>query len=139
MQTFLPYPDFSLCAKTLDNKRLGKQRVEAFQILCAISNPSYGWQSHPAVNMWRSSEHFLILYGITICQEWRHRGFKDTMLPRFYKFYFSESLVPSWLGDKRLHASHRSNLLRKLPTYYSQFKWHEPPTLEYFWPIKKEH
>lgn len=33
MQTFLPYPDFALSAKVLDNKRLGKQRLEAKQIL----------------------------------------------------------------------------------------------------------
>ena len=33
MQTFLPYPSFVESAKALDNKRLGKQRVEAYQIL----------------------------------------------------------------------------------------------------------
>ncbi|MBN2093777.1 MAG: cytoplasmic protein [Candidatus Zambryskibacteria bacterium] len=33
MQTFLPYSSFSRSAKTLDNRRLGKQRVEAYQIL----------------------------------------------------------------------------------------------------------
>lgn len=32
MQTFLPYPDFVKSAKCLDNKRLGKQRVEAWTI-----------------------------------------------------------------------------------------------------------
>ena len=32
MQTFLPYPDFWVSAKMLDDKRLGKQRVEAMQI-----------------------------------------------------------------------------------------------------------
>lgn len=33
MQTFLPYPDFAESAKVLDNGRLGKQRLEAKQIL----------------------------------------------------------------------------------------------------------
>lgn len=33
MQTFLPFPDFARSAKVLDNKRLGKQRIEAKQIL----------------------------------------------------------------------------------------------------------
>ena len=33
MQTFLPYKSFVESAKVLDNKRLGKQRVEAYQIL----------------------------------------------------------------------------------------------------------
>ena len=32
MQTFLPHKDFSISASMLDNKRLGKQRVEALQI-----------------------------------------------------------------------------------------------------------
>ena len=33
MQTFMPYPDYSESARCLDRQRLGKQRVEAFQIL----------------------------------------------------------------------------------------------------------
>lgn len=33
MQTFLPYANFEASAKVLDYKRLGKQRVEAKQIL----------------------------------------------------------------------------------------------------------
>ena len=32
MQTFLPYSDFIKSAKCLDYRRLGKQRVEAWQI-----------------------------------------------------------------------------------------------------------
>lgn len=37
MQTFLPYPNIIQSAQCLDNKRLGKQRVEALQILKAIN------------------------------------------------------------------------------------------------------
>jgi len=44
MQTFLPYQNFTKSAQCLDRQRLGKQRVEAWQILQAITNPSYGWQ-----------------------------------------------------------------------------------------------
>lgn len=55
MQTFLPYPSFRESAKCLDNKRLGKQRVECIQIIKAINNPKYGWQNHPAVKMWRGT------------------------------------------------------------------------------------
>jgi hypothetical protein len=43
MQTFLPNPNFTLSARILDNKRLGKQRVEAKQIMeinLAIQNPT---------------------------------------------------------------------------------------------------
>ena len=37
MQTFLPYTDFRKSLESLDNKRLGKQRVEAYQIISAIT------------------------------------------------------------------------------------------------------
>ena len=41
MQTFLPYPDFEQSAKSLDNKRLGKQRVECLQILQTLQKGPY--------------------------------------------------------------------------------------------------
>jgi ribosomal protein L37AE/L43A len=41
MQTFLPYSHYSLSAKVLDVKRLGKQRVEALQILQVLSKGKY--------------------------------------------------------------------------------------------------
>ena len=39
MQTFTPYSDFQASARALDNKRLGKQRVEVIQIVRAITVP----------------------------------------------------------------------------------------------------
>ena len=36
MQTFLPYKSFKKSAETLDYQRLGKQRVEAMQIINVI-------------------------------------------------------------------------------------------------------
>ena len=36
MQTFLPYPDFRESLESLDYKRLGKQRVEALQLVKSI-------------------------------------------------------------------------------------------------------
>ena len=42
MQTFLPYPSFDASAKVLDYRRLGKQRVEAYQILNTITGKSAG-------------------------------------------------------------------------------------------------
>ena len=51
MQTFLPYPDYYQSARCLDNKRLGKQRVEALQIHNIVSGKrtTGGWINHPAV------------------------------------------------------------------------------------------
>lgn len=41
MQTFLPYPNFVESAKCLDDKRLGKQRVECLQILNVLQMGPY--------------------------------------------------------------------------------------------------
>ena len=42
--------------------------------------------------------------------------------------------LPRWLGDKRLHRSHRSKLLAKDPLHYGRFFTDVPPDVEYFWP-----
>jgi hypothetical protein len=46
LQTFLPYADFVKTAKCLDYRRLGKQRVEAFQILNILEGKTTkaGWK-----------------------------------------------------------------------------------------------
>jgi hypothetical protein len=85
MQTFLPYQNFTKSAQCLDRQRLGKQRVEAWQILQAITNKDYGWQNHPAVKMWRGHPRLLSMYGLDICNEWHFaRGYKDTLGCKFF-------------------------------------------------------
>lgn len=136
MQTFLPYESFSQSAAVLDNRRLGKQRVEAKQIYLALTNPSYGWQAHPAVNMWRGHADSLLTYAIAVCWEWRNRGFEDSLLPWFNQLIKpTASGHPAWLGDDRVHRSHQSNLLRKDPGYYQKYFIDVSPDLPYFWPV----
>ena len=132
MNTFLPMADFRLSAIILDKKRLGKQRVEGLQILNSL-NGTGGWRNHPAVKMWKGYEGALHLYVETICKEWIRQGCKDTVLSKI-ECYRKEIILPPWLGDERLHASHRSNLLRKDYEYYRHFEWKEDSTLPYFWP-----
>lgn len=138
MQTFLPYKNFHKSAKVLDNKRLGKQRVEALQILQTIQKGELakGWKNHPAVIMWRGYENSLIEYGIAICDEWRARGFKDTVREKLLSQYPWHQVAPrpKWLGSRPFHSSHRSNLLRKDWNHYSQFGWTEADNLPYVWP-----
>ena len=138
MQTFLPYSSYEKSAQVLDMRRLGKQRVETLQILNALTDPNYGWQSHPAVNMWRGYEYELIEYGIAICNEWIARGYKDTCLGKIAEKIdnIPEDNVesPPWIGSMDLHRSHQSNLLRKDPVYYNQFFENVPDDLEYVWP-----
>lgn len=141
MQTFLPYPDFSQSAAVLDNRRLGKQRVECLQILKALNTPGYGWQNHPAVKMWRGYQDRLVQYSMAICEEWKQRKFTDTCIDKILAVHMVSPTsaigkTPSWLGSPAFHASHRSNLLRKDPVWYRKFGWAEPADLPYVWPVK---
>jgi hypothetical protein len=136
MQTFLPYADFNKSAEVLDMKRLGKQRVETLQIVKALLTPSYGWQNHPAVKMWRGHEWYLYLYQNAICNEWTSRGYKDTCLDKTLIAMAGQPIgikKPEWLGREDIHQSHRSNLTRKMPEWYSEF-WEEPDDIPYVWP-----
>lgn len=136
MQTFLPAYSMIESVKVLDNKRLGKQRVEALQIIKAITiGPGYGWQNHPAVLMWKGALPCLKYYHNRCIIEWKARGFNNNM-PLFRDL--EEIVRPVWMGDERFHASHRANLLRKDPEHYGQFGWTEDPTMKYFWPTHHE-
>lgn len=131
MQTFLPYPDFQRSAQCLDNRRLGKQRVEAYQILRALNGQTKGWVNHPATRMWRGHDASLRMYLRSCILEWKRRGFKNTMdIPEIEEL----SDMPAWFGDDRVHASHRSNLIRKDPVHYGSLGWSEDASLPYHWP-----
>lgn len=135
MQTFLPYKSFKKSAKCLDNKRLGKQRVETLQILQCLDRPNH-WKNHPAVKMWNGYENALVLYGMFICNEWLERGFKDTCFLKILKFFDINTTTkfPSFIGSKVFHDSHKSNLLRKNSKHYSKFRWKVSNDLPYYWP-----
>lgn len=159
MQTFLPYPDFQRSARALDNRRLGKQRVECVQLLQALTrtkaveavtgwmtelfNPK-GWVNHPAAKMWREYEVSLAEYGVTVCDEWVRREYRDTCRARIIALVpaadpstkICDAPKPRWFGDEDFHAAHRSNLLRKDPEWYGQFNWTEPNNLPYVWPVE---
>jgi hypothetical protein len=142
MQTFLPYSDFQQSAAALDPARLGKQRVEALQTLRALVIPEYGWQSHPAIRMWMGYVPALTMYGLAMVDEWTKRGFDDTTRANIREFapqaghpdYAAKIPMPPWLGDPELHLSHRSNLVRKDPRFYSEVFPDTEADLEYVWP-----
>lgn len=155
MQTFLPYADFQQSAASLDQQRLGKQRVEAYQVLlqlCGVKmvdypiwEPRVGRWNHPAMAMWAGHEVQLLEYIGACCNEWTGRGYRDTCLDKSKlvleisrRSDWTESL-PSWIGNDEVHRSHRSNLLRKdLEFYSARFPEDIPGTdesfLEYIWP-----
>lgn len=135
VNTFLPRPNYAQSAQDLDYKRLGKQRVEAFQILRANLGLTQGWRNHPAAVMWRGYEGALCEYTLAICDEWIARGYNDSI--RIQVIQIMESLpqqtfqTPWWLGIPELHESHQSNLRRKNPIYYN---YSVPDDISYKWP-----
>ncbi len=145
MQTFLPYPDFAASVAVLDTARLGKQRVETLQILRALTLPEYGWRNHPAVRMWRWRVDALVRYGLDSVAAWRERGYPDSTAGQIAEFapdavdltqddLAAQGRLPGWLGDERLHRSHRSKLLAKDPLHYGRYFTDVPADLDYFWP-----
>jgi len=130
VQTFLPYPSFSATARVLDYRRLGKQRVEAYQIIRTLSGLSSGWKHHPAVRMWLGYTDSLVEYYNTIVDEWVRRGYRNTM----QKLSHSNCTPPPWLGNTDFHKSHQSNLIRKNRTHYSPLFPGVPDNLPYVWP-----
>ena len=144
MQTFLPYSSFIRSARTLDYKRLGKQRVEAKQILNAL-DPDYngkGWVTHPATQMWAGYEDALKLYANEMITEWKKRGYNNTM--QYYTINADEIKYPPWLGIEEFHKSHRMHLLRKDAEFYSvhfpeeaKLSMFEIESYPYWWPTEK--
>lgn len=144
MQTFLPYADPRRSAAVLDDRRLGKQRVETFQVLRALTWPTYGWKNHPATRMWRGFVPGLVAYGLACVDEWRARGRADATRAALLEFtggaepdwdrLHDEGRLPPWLGDEALHLSHRSALVRKDPEHYRPIFGDVPDDLPYVWP-----
>jgi len=134
MQTFLPYADFKKSVQVLDYRRLGKQRVETFQVLNILLDrtDTKGWRNHPVTLMWSGYESALKLYQNHTIQEWINRGYKNSM--KFEEIESNSIVFPTWFGDDRFHISHQSNLLRKDFYYYSQFFEGINPDIPYFWP-----
>ncbi|MDG4766113.1 MSMEG_6728 family protein [Solwaraspora sp. WMMD406] len=148
MQTFLPYPDFAASAAVLDPLRLGKQRVEALQVLRGLTVPGYGWRHHPAVRMWSGYEEALVCYGLEVCGRWTRAGRADTVAASLRRELTATrgvervrrqadlaggDALPPWLGRADLHLSHRSALLHKDPAFYRPL-FGDLPAVPYVWP-----
>ncbi|MFH0846269.1 MAG: pyrimidine dimer DNA glycosylase/endonuclease V [Patescibacteria group bacterium] len=138
MQTFLPYKDFRKTARSLDDKRLFKQLVEARQIINLIttgktkSGRKYrGFINHPARFMWEGYPDSLKNYANEILKEIQIRGRTKTSM-RLLRTQKIKN--PKWLGNEKFHASHRASLLAKDYEHYKQFNWKEKPKIDYIWP-----
>lgn len=147
MMTFRPYANHQQSAKVLDYRRLGKQRVEAYQIMSAMmaqaTGEQGGWTNHPIVLMWAGRrnpylDHHcgqmhlddLIKYYYSMATEWERRGYNHSMDYKVLPF----QLMTSKFGDKLAYLAdhplpwgpknelqHKHILLRKDPEHYGRF------------------
>jgi hypothetical protein len=146
MQTFITDFNMKKNAENLDNKRLGKQRIEGLQIASILidkSNIKKGWRNHPAVKMWQGYEGFLLYFYLQwIFHEWIKKCFKNEKCAETYERLcnvckypgFENIKTPKWL-DVHFIESHRSNLIRKNPEFYKPLFPDTKEGLEYIWPV----
>lgn len=158
MQTFAPYSaSFEYSLRCLDDKRLGKQRVEAYQVLrgvLGIETAAKGWANHPARLAWVGYADAIADYTVMACYLYVARGYKDTIMDkatetfrgiagksppverdgrynstRLYRNY--EPTMPWWWGNEEYHLRHRMALYVKDPLHYGPLldvgSWPDPP------------
>lgn len=140
VNTFVPYFTFMESLAALDSQRLGKQRVEAAQILDALDGKTRGWANHPAARMWRGYEEALQLYHDCCIRRWVYRGYANNMPFRWKGTVDDHVWLPPWWDVGAVQHSHRCNLMRKDPDWYCQFVWKGvDPRTPYHWPDNEEY
>lgn len=139
---FIPFSDPIKIAKVLDDKRLGKQRVEAKQIITIIDGEakSKAWCNHPVVLMWKGYSRQLKYYYNCIVQEWIKRGYVNNM-----ELYGLDDKpeMPWFMNNKSVLLSFQASLLRKNYDHYH--KYFKDPRVKlfmghsYLWVVQSEH
>lgn len=134
--TFVTHDDPRETAKLLDRARLGKQRLEAKQIIDILSNvpmknsTKVSSRKHPAIDMWQGHIVALKFYFNCITKRWIKRGYKNTM--ELYDIKETKELLteietktpklfPWWFFCPLLQLSHQCSLYRKNNEYYSKY------------------
>lgn len=131
VNTFIVADDPRECARLLDYRRLGKQRLESKQIILALEAKyeketgadvkESKWANHPAVKMWDGYITGLRYYYNSMVDEWVKRGYNNTMKKYDMPEIKDYTLVLPWFFTcKQLQLSHKCSLLRKDPDYYSK-------------------
>ncbi len=121
----------------LDDRRLGKQRVEAAQIIKALSGETKGWKNHPASKMWEGYIDALKLYTNQAIQEWIRRGKNNNM--ETYSLPSGPIPMPPWITNQRVIWSMQARLIQKDREYYEPLFPDVPQehlSRGYIWPSK---
>lgn len=147
MIIFLPFPEVIPSLQVLDDARLGKQRLEIYQIYQILTSDKPA--NHPAVRMVLDPIDrerylgFVIYYHNECLNEWISRGKNNNMKKLKYQrsdgSKITEIEYPWYMGWKEFHLTHQASLFRKHPYYYlKKFPDLSPFFLErgYIWPSK---
>lgn len=130
MQVFRPYVDWAKSAAVLDDKRLGKQRVECKQVLNVIfrrlgliNDGLRGWLNHPIVLMYynagRPYIRDLVGFFSACVEEWVRRGFRSSISLRDIEHLIATVDSTEGTPVKRVHEiEYRRILLIKDPHHY---------------------
>lgn len=128
LNTFVLSVDHHVTADLLDRQRLGKQRVEAKQIINILEHfdntqdNKKAWFNHPVCQMWIGYTEHLKKYFNIISGEWVARGYKHNM--GFYAVDEEKSEAPYWIAWPELRYSHMASLFRKDPReYWGRFEF----------------
>ena len=110
MQTFLPYTSFHRSVAVLDNRRLCKQIVEAWQIYTGRVPQA----NHPACLMWANARPALARYIFNACEEYAVRFGKDhSILAQLLDHPAPARGRHEFIASNLLRLSHCVNLARK--------------------------
>lgn len=117
MQIFIPFPCVRKSLKSLDYKRLGKQRLEAWQIIRIIRGETTGYQKHPIISTYRKYLPAVIDYYNKCLEEWENRGYQNDKLQPIK--LDSEPERPPFWDYKEFTDRHQAILRAKDPLFYT--------------------
>lgn len=154
MITYVTHRGYGATAAALDDRKLGRQRVEAQEIFNTLTLGEE-LPKDPVYRMWEGYEFALGIYCMMLCMEFTmHRGIADKIfwevaaaLKEMKRSDASFSMEhPPWHDDKDVMRSHRSNLLRLQNEgdavaghdYLKHFGKATPKNMPYLWPILDE-
>ncbi|MCS7133323.1 MAG: pyrimidine dimer DNA glycosylase [Candidatus Caldarchaeum sp.] len=130
MQIFRPYVDWTKSAAVLDDLRLGKQRVEAKQVINAflrklglINDGLKGWLTHPIVLLYfNGGKPYLddVIGFFNACvMEWKKRGKQNNLSLNDIKHLIERVEKTSGTPVTHVHEiEYRRILLMKDPKHY---------------------
>lgn len=146
MQTYVPLPNLVESATILSDTDLAEQLdavLTALDLLHQVEGDApVTWD--PEVKMWAGYEVHLATYGLNLLEEaasrkiqFPHHEVKSDRVEWHLECATSGDFgmeYPKWMGDDRLHDSHKAALIRKNPHFYRRRFASIDKSLPMFWP-----